>query len=63
MYIVFTIIIFTCIDMVNGDPFEYKLISDLMQNYSTLARPSRKHNQPTQVYIGFSLYQIINVVI
>ena len=58
----FTNLIFSCIDIVKGDAFEYQLISDLMQNYSKLARPSRNHNQPTQVYISFSLYQIIDVV-
>ena len=44
------------------DEHEYKLINDLMRNYNIYARPPTDYRIPTNVTLGFSLSQLIDVV-
>ena len=44
------------------DDYEYNLVSDLLEDYNALARPSLSHSDPTNVTFDLSLSQLIDVV-
>lgn len=45
-----------------ADENEYRLINDLLKNYNIYARPSIDHKHATNVTLGLSLSQLIDVV-
>ncbi len=48
--------------VVKLDDYEYRLVSDLLEDYNALARPSLSHLDPTNVTFDLSLSQLIDVV-